>query len=86
MTDENRPMAVRSLRVAVSQIGYVRFCFEAHDGIGIPTTRNDAPDIIDFSIAPDWIDDAEALIDALVLELDAQRVAAPPRSPLLFHG
>jgi hypothetical protein len=79
MSDANRPMPVRSFKVDISQIGYVRWCLESHDGIGNPTT----PDIIDLTIAPDYLVDAEALIAALEKEIGIAPVPPPADSPLL---
>jgi hypothetical protein len=74
-------MPVRSIRVDKSQIGYLRWCLESHDGIATPTTRSNDPDIIDLTIAPDFLAEAEELIDALVHEIGAERVLPPEKSP-----
>jgi len=83
MSDANRPMPVRSFKVDICQIGYVRWCLESHDGIGNPTTRKETPDIIDLTIAPDYLFDAEELIAALEKEIGIETVPPPADSPLL---
>ena len=75
-------MIIRSFRVDVDQIGYVRWCVEAYDGIANASTRAGTPDIIDMTIAPDFLADAEALIDALADEIGAVRVPPPAVPPL----
>jgi hypothetical protein len=81
--DTKRTMAVRSIKVAKKDIGYIRWCLESHDGIANPTTRDGFPDIIDLTVAPDFIEDAEQLIDALVAELGVERVTPPLKSPFI---
>jgi hypothetical protein len=82
MTTADMSMPVRSLKVFKKDISYIRWCLESHDGIAVSTTRTDEPDVVDLTIAPGFLDDAEALIAALVEELGARRVASPPHSPL----
>ncbi len=76
-------MPVRSIQVSRCDIGYIRWCLESHDGIANPTTRQGYSDIIDLTIAPDFIDDAEQLIDALIIELGVKRIDPPEKSPFL---
>ncbi len=82
MATVDMSMPVRSLKVFKKDIGYIRWCLESHDGIAVSTTRADEPDILDLTIAPGFLDDAEALIAALVEELGAIRVSSPTHSPL----
>lgn len=83
MTQPEMRMLVRSIKVDKKDIGYIRWCLESHDGIANPTTRMETPNILDLTIAPHFIDDAENLIDALVRELGIERVKAPDDTPLL---
>lgn len=83
MNDLNRKMPVRSIKVNIRDIGYIRWCLESHDGIANPTTRMETPEILDLTIAPHFLADAENLIDALVEELGIERVDSPENSPLL---
>ncbi|MBN2529458.1 MAG: DUF4911 domain-containing protein [Deltaproteobacteria bacterium] len=83
MTELKRDMPVRSIKVKIKDIGYIRWCLESHDGIANPTTRMETPEILDLTIAPDFLDDAENLISALEEELGIERVDGPTMSPLL---
>ncbi|MBN2340500.1 MAG: DUF4911 domain-containing protein [Deltaproteobacteria bacterium] len=83
MTQSELEMHVRSIKVNKKDIGYIRWCLESHDGIANPTTRMETPDILDLTISPHFLDDAERLIDALVKELGIERVDAPDKPPLL---
>ncbi|MBN2804496.1 MAG: DUF4911 domain-containing protein [Deltaproteobacteria bacterium] len=76
-------MLVRSIKVDRKDIGYIRWCLESHDGIANPTTRDGHNNIIDLTIAPDFIADAEDLINALVEELGVEKIESPERSPFL---
>lgn len=83
MNLQNIDMPVRSIKVNIKDIGYIRWCLESHDGIANPTTRMETPEILDLTISPHFLEDAERLIDALVEELGIERVSGPNTSPLL---
>jgi len=78
-------MPVLSIRVDKKDIGYIRWCLESHDGIANPTTRENSSDTIDLTVAPDFLEDAEDLVEALTRELSVRRVTPPKKSPL-FNG
>lgn len=82
MKEAFKNMIVRSIKVDKKDIGYIRWCLESHDGIANPTTRMETPNILDLTIAPHFLDDAENLIDALITELGIERVEAPEFTPL----
>jgi hypothetical protein len=75
-------MVLRSVRVNRAHISYLKWLLESHDGLATPTTRDGAPDVVDLLIAPDFVDDLEALLDALIEEIGLERVAPPATSPL----
>jgi hypothetical protein len=81
-TPENRRMLLRSVRVPRDRISYLKWLLESHDGLATPTTRDGAPDVVDLLVAPDFEEDLEALLDALVGEIGLERVPPPAVSPL----
>ena len=81
-TLENRSMLLRSVRVNREHISYLKWLLESHDGLATPTTRDGTPDVVDLLVAPDFEDELEALLDALVDEIGLERVAPPAVSPL----
>ena len=81
-TAENRSMILRSVRVNREHISYLKWLLESHDGLATPTTRDGTPDVVDLLVAPDFVDETEALLDALVEEIGLERVAPPDASPL----
>ena len=82
MPRENRSMILRSVRVNREHISYLKWLLESHDGIATPTTREGTPDIVDLLIAPDFLADLEALLDALVDEIGLERVDPPDAPPM----
>ncbi len=82
MLSPQKTMILRSVRVGREHIGYFKWLLESHDGMATPTTRNGTMDVVDLMIAPDFIDDMEQLIDALVDELGLERIEAPELPPL----
>jgi hypothetical protein len=77
----DRPV-LRSVRVEVSDIAYLRFLLEAHDGLTVPTTRQGTSDIIDFVVAPDFEQEFDELLAALSAEMKMVSVPTPQTSPL----
>jgi len=75
-------MILRSVRVNREHISYLKWLLESHDGIATPTTREGTPDIVDLLIAPDFLADLEALLDALVDEIGLERVDPPDAPPM----
>jgi len=75
-------MKLRSIRLLPEHIGYLKWLLESHDGLATPTTRTDAPDVVDLQVAPDFVDELDELIDALADEIQLERVATPARPPL----
>lgn len=75
-------MELRSIRLEPDQIGYLKWLLESHDGLATPTTREGAPDIVDLMVAPDFVGELDALIDALAEEIALERVATPRQPPL----
>jgi hypothetical protein len=82
MALENRTMILRSVRLNREHISYLKWLLESHDGIATPTTREGTPDIVDLLIAPDFLFDLEALLDALVDEIGLERVEPPDVPPM----
>ena len=75
-------MELRSIRLPPEHIGYLKWLLESHDGLATPTTRDGAPDVVDLLVAPDFVGELDALIDALADEIAVERVAVPARPPL----
>lgn len=55
----------REYRVDKTRIGFIRFIFEAHEGIGVVTTLDPVQGHVRIAIAPDRMDSACAVIEAL---------------------
>ena len=56
-------------RVDRKEISYLRFIFEAYDGIALIRTVDSAAGIIAFHISPGCISEAETIIQALRKEM-----------------
>jgi hypothetical protein len=82
MAKAGTKMILCSVRVGRHQIGYLKWLLESHDGMATPTTREGSKDIVDLLISPDFVQEVEELLDALVEEIDLQRVPPPNEQPL----
>lgn len=82
MNHANEKVVLRSVRVEISDIAYLRFLLEAHDGLAVPTTRQGTRDIIDFVVAPDFEREFDELLAALADEMSLTPVPPPATSPL----
>lgn len=58
----------REYRVAKERIGFIRFIFEAYEGVAVVTTLDAQSGHIRLMIAPQRIETAKAVIDALKKE------------------
>ena len=48
-----------------TKIGFIRFIFEAYEGVAIPTTLDAKKGLIRLAIAPDRLASAATIVDAL---------------------
>lgn len=48
-----------------SRIGFIRFIFEAHEGVAVPTTLDAEKGHIKLAIAPGRMETAKAVVDDL---------------------
>ena len=56
---------VKQYRVDKSHIGFIRFIFEAHEGIAVVSTLDPKAGLIKLSIAPDRMTSAMMIVDDL---------------------
>ncbi|MBF0301519.1 MAG: DUF4911 domain-containing protein [Desulfamplus sp.] len=49
-------------RVDKSRIGFLKFIFEAHDGLAVITTLDAKEGVVRFAIAPGCMEDVEAVL------------------------
>lgn len=52
-------------RVEKSRIGFLKFIFEAHDGLAVITTLDPKDGLVRFAIAPGCMDEVEAVLSDL---------------------
>ncbi len=55
----------KTYQVARSRIGFIRFIFEAHEGIAIATTLDAGSGLIRLAIAPDRLASAMMIVEDL---------------------
>lgn len=55
----------RTYKVDKTQIGFIKFIFEAHEGIATPTTLDGREGIIRLAISPGQEEDARCIIEEL---------------------
>ena len=55
----------REYIVDKTRIGFIRFIFEAHEGVAVPTTLDPQAGHIKLAIAPDRLASALLIVDAL---------------------
>lgn len=65
------------LAVPRREIGYVKFLFESYEGVAVLRTWDRRAAILVVLAAPDFLDDARRIIEALAEEIDC-RVIEPP--------
>ena len=82
MSAANTKMLLRSIRVDRSQIGYLKWLLESHEGIATQTTRDGTDEVIDLLVAPDFEKDLDDLIAALSEEIAVETVGLPEKPPL----
>ena len=56
-------------RVEKSRIGFLKFIFEAHDGLAVITTLNAGGGMVRFAIAPDCLEEVNAVVGDLQKEI-----------------
>jgi hypothetical protein len=69
------------LRVDRRQISFLRFVFEAYDGVAVLTTENPVLGIVSVHIAPGCEDVAEMIIDDLRTEIRIEPYGPAVQSP-----
>ena len=82
MCREFPKMLLRSIRVDKRQIGYIKWLLESHDGMATPTTRKGSEDVLDLLVAPDFVNEFDAFLKALQMEMRVAFVELPERPPL----
>ncbi len=82
MTGSYPKMLLRSIRVLKKDIAYVRWMLESHDGMATPTTRPGTDDVLDLLVAPDFVEEFDALLLAIRDEIFVEDVAAPNATSL----
>lgn len=65
------------LEVAPEDIALVKFLFESYEEVGIVRTLDRRRALIVVLVVPDFVADAEALVEVAEREYGARRVAAP---------
>ena len=75
-------MLLRSIRVDKQQIGYIKWLLESHDGMATPTTREGSEDVLDLLVAPDFVREFDAFLEALQAEMSVAFVDLPEKPPL----
>lgn len=55
----------KEYRVDKTKIGFIRFIFEGHEGVAIPTTLDSKTGHIKLAIAPDRVETAQMIVDDL---------------------
>ncbi|HKK89792.1 MAG TPA: DUF4911 domain-containing protein [Desulfobacteraceae bacterium] len=66
MTDEIHMKTVeKKYKVEKSRIGFLKFIFEAHDGIAVITTLDAKTGLVRFAIAPDCTGEVAEVIEDL---------------------
>ncbi|MDD5475572.1 MAG: DUF4911 domain-containing protein [Syntrophales bacterium] len=61
--------ADRLLRLDTKDIALLRYIFEGHEGIANTTTMDDNPTMVRIRIVPDFVEEADAILDALREEI-----------------
>lgn len=56
---------VKQYRVDKSRIGFIRFIFEAHEGVAVVSTIDPKQGVIQLAIAPDSVDSAALIVEDL---------------------
>ncbi|MFH1152287.1 MAG: DUF4911 domain-containing protein [Pseudomonadota bacterium] len=56
---------VKNYRVQKSRIGFLKFIFEAHDGLAVITTLDAASGLVKIIMAPGCVDETRAVLDDL---------------------
>ncbi len=58
-------MLHKQYRVDKTRIGFIRFIFEAYEGVAVPTTLDAADGLLRLAISPDRLETARMIIDDL---------------------
>lgn len=58
-------MAYKEYRVDKTKIGFIKFIFEAHEGVAVATTLDPKTGHIRLAIAPDRIETARLIVEDL---------------------
>ncbi|OGR20904.1 MAG: DUF4911 domain-containing protein [Desulfobacula sp. RIFOXYA12_FULL_46_16] len=58
-------MAYKEYRVDKTKVGFIKFIFEAHDGVAVATTLDPKAGHIRLAIAPDRIETAGLIVEDL---------------------
>jgi hypothetical protein len=65
---------IKKFQVEKSRIGFLKFIFEAHDGLGVLTTLDPGTGLVQFAIAPGCLCDVEAILDDLKKDVKINEV------------
>ncbi len=58
-------MIHKQYQVDKTRIGFIKFIFEAHEGVAVPTTLDSGKGLIRLAIAPDRLETASMIISDL---------------------
>ncbi len=65
---------IKKYQVEKSRIGFLKFIFEAHDGLGVLTTLDSGSGLVRFAIAPGCLCDVEAILEDLKKDVKINEV------------
>ncbi len=65
MADINMDTIKKQYRVDRKQIGFIKFIFEAYDGVAVVSTIDAKDSLIRLSIAPDLMEESDMIINDL---------------------
>jgi hypothetical protein len=66
------------LHVPREEIAYVKFVFESYEGVAVTRTLDRHAALLVVLVAPDFLGEARAVVDALATEARCREVARPP--------
>ncbi len=65
---------IKKYQVDRTRIGFLKFIFEAHDGLGVLTTLNAGSGLVQFAIAPGCATEVEAILEDLKKDVKINEV------------
>ncbi len=65
---------IKKFQVDKTRIGFLKFIFEAHDGLAVITTLEPASGQVQFAIAPGCVTEVEAILEDLKKDVSINEV------------